>query len=120
MKLGIVIILIGIAWCVRYYLLRPAPSELPVATQQQRSLSFSEGGSGILDLPAYHPGVVYLSLPDSPETGETIEYIHWSKPDGPSVIGGYRYPGGGRHSRLREVFTFSGKEWVETDRYPRD
>lgn len=117
MKLGIVIILIGVAWCVRCYLLRPSLSEPPVAVQQERvGLSFSN--NVIVSGNTFTGASVGLGLPDSPEIGETVEFIYWSKEDGPMVINGWNYPGGTKHSRMREVFTFNGQGWTETERYP--
>lgn len=120
MKLGIVIILIGVAWCVRCYLLRPQPLEIPVATAQRHELSFSSESGVTSELPYYHPGVVYVSLPDSPEEGETIEYTHWTAPSKTAIINGVRHPGGSMSSRVRVAFTFTNGQWVETDRYPRE
>jgi len=102
MKLGIVIILIGVAWCVRSYLLRPP---IPVITEQrqQRLLRVNDTDC----IPNRHPGVLYVSLPQSPKEGERIEYIYWTTPD----------HGGGRPSRAREVITFTKGKWISTDSY---
>lgn len=113
MKLGIVITLIGIAWCARCYLTRPKPLELPITSRQYQSIVFS--------------GNVYLPLPDSPREGETIEYTYWSVPDPPDppdqvyTVNGtpWHYSGGTKHSHTRQILTFVDGKWAVTEHYPK-
>lgn len=118
MKLGIVIILIGIAWCVRCYLLRPRV-EVATSTELQhvvvkdnvfvRRGEFPDDPKLIIDY-EYH----------RPQEGETVEWIYWSAPDEPLVIGNYTYPGGTKHSHARRMFRFADGEWAEAERYPHE
>lgn len=114
MKLGIVIILIGIAWCVRCYLLRPQP--LPPAAQTQFQVSGNTVLRGLPDDPNMELGVLVMG---EPLEGETMEWTYWSAPDLPDPLP-RGYSGGTKHSHARRMMTFIGGKWVETERYPKE
>lgn len=114
MKLGIVIILIGVAWCARCYLLRPKPPVVAAATQH---VTIHDND--------YFPRDGKLAITDydhEPVEGESVEWIYWSAPVIPKLPEGEYgvYMGqGSKHSHAYRVFTFTKGDWTETDRYPR-
>lgn len=88
MKLGVVVILIGLAWCARAHLLRPKPVELPPAV-------------------TYHePAPTVLVLPAVAEEGTSVSYTIWSP-----------WQGGQRWGQPKE-YTMANGEWVETAPWP--
>lgn len=112
MKLGIVIILIGVAWCARCYLLRPKP---PVVTAATERVTMHDND--------YFPRDGKLAITDydhEPVEGETVEWTYWSAPI-PSKLPESQYgiSQGSKRSHAYRVFTFTKGDWVETDRYPR-
>lgn len=100
MKLGIVIILIGVAWCARCYLLRPQLPEPPVAGVQ------IFGNRIVKDFPDDER--LWVVTTREPQEGETINWTYWSALENNN-----------RHSHAYRTMTFTNGEWVETERYPK-
>lgn len=110
MKLGIVIILIGVAWCVRCYLLRP---QLPVSAARAVCMYENSVTKDFPDDPNMELGALVMG---EPLEGETIEWTYWSAPDRPDS----HFSGSNRHSHAYRRMTFTNGKWVETERYPKE
>lgn len=109
MRLGVAIILIGLVWCVRSYLLRPRPLVTDVPAE--------------VFLPAVNRDLDYMPLPAGCKVGETVSYVYWNVASSPQPVTIDRVTfigGGSKMSKATRAYEcVEAGNWVETGRSPR-